>query len=442
MRHLFLLPLALAVVLISLITAEPPVRALAQDASPPVPTAGTLRTTLDLAAMALTADELPPGFRRGIGDTYTPGNLYGIVFAPHVSNEHLLAAGFLRNYETYYDAIDELASISVDIDEYATPEGAMAGFAVFTEETVPAPNFAVLSKTELPGPAVGVDPKAFTLTTYQYRDGTISHFVDASFRVENLIARIAYERFAAPSGSGMPAAGAGTPAALDARQMEQVEQVAAMAATLATRIEAVLAGETPPGTDLDLAAHVLPLAQLPSVWNGQGWEGYRDAAVVLGSDGPLLETFAADFESGYGRTVSVGTGSSPHPPYLSVAVARFATEEAARRLLDAVHDAPGALPPTGPFGPGAQHTAIEDLTVPGADAALAWTSALDEQDPAAPIDSATVVFVAGSRFVSITAQGLDSPAAARAAAEDLAAQQAACLRTEHPCTALSMPAGS
>jgi hypothetical protein len=73
---------------------------------------------------------------------------------------------------------------------------------------------------------------------------------------------------------------------------------------------------------------------------------------------------------------------------------------------------------------------------------LAWTSALDEQDPAAPIDSATVVFVTGSRFVSITAQGLDSPAVARAAAEDLAAQQAACLGTEHPCAALSMPAGS
>jgi hypothetical protein len=80
--------------------------------------------------------------------------------------------------------------------------------------------------------------------------------------------------------------------------------------------------------------------------------------------------------------------------------------------------------------------------VPGADAALTWTSALDEEDPAAPIDSATVVFVTGSRFVSISAQGLDSPAAARAAAEDLAVQQAACLRTEHPCTELSMPAGS
>ena len=125
MRHLFLLPLALTVVLVSLVTAEPPTRALAQDASPPATATGTLRTTLDLAAMALTADELPPGFRRGNGDTYTPGNLYGIVFAPHVSNEHLLAAGFLRNYEAYYDAIDEQASISVDIDEYATPEGAV-----------------------------------------------------------------------------------------------------------------------------------------------------------------------------------------------------------------------------------------------------------------------------------------------------------------------------
>jgi hypothetical protein len=432
----------IAAVLLGLFVGGRSMPTRVQDASPPVSATGTASTALDLAAMALMADELPPGFRRGNGATYTPGNLYGIVFAPHVSNEHLLAAGYLRNYEAYYDAIDASAAISVGIDEYATPEGAIAGFAVFAEETVPAPNFAVLGKTELPGLAVGAEPNAFTLTTYQYRDGTISDFVEATFRVENLIARITYERFGSPSWSGTPAAGAGAPSPLDSQQMEQVAQVEAMAATLATRIETVLAGDTPPGTDLELAAQVLPLEQLPDVWNGQSWEGYQDTAGLLDSGPSLPATFAADFESGYGRTVALGTGSAPDPPYLSVAVAQFETAGAARGLLDAVRDAPDVLPATGPFGRGAKHTSMEDLTVPRADAALVSTSALDELDTAAPIDSATVLFAVGPMFVSIAIQGMDSLEAAEAAAQDLAAQQAACLRTEDPCTMLSMPAGS
>jgi hypothetical protein len=416
------------------------VSVLGQEATPDASPAAGATKDLDLAAIVLVADELPAGFSRGIDDTYTPGDLYGIAYAPHVSNEDLVAAGYLWDYEAYYTADDESASISVSIDEYATSEGAIAGFAVFAEQTRPAPYFTVLSTTDLPGPAVGEDPKTFSLTTYEYPNGRVSRFVDASFRMENLIARVTYERFEPQAASGTPATMPGTTAALTPEQDEMVEQVEILAATLASRIESVRAGESPSGTNLELAQRVLPLAALPNAWNRQSWEGYRDAAGILGRDGALADRFAADFRSGYGRTVALGTGSSARPPYLSVAVAQFATPEAALALLEAIRQAPADLPATSRFAGSATPTIAADPTVTGAEAALALTSSLDDEVPEAPADSARVVFVAGPRLVAVDVRGADSAEAALAAAEDLAAQQAACLMADGPCSAVTAPA--
>jgi hypothetical protein len=57
MRHLPLIPLVLAATLIGLVPAGSPARALAPDARPTTSAAGTEHTPLDLAAMALMADE-------------------------------------------------------------------------------------------------------------------------------------------------------------------------------------------------------------------------------------------------------------------------------------------------------------------------------------------------------------------------------------------------
>jgi hypothetical protein len=153
----------------------------------------------------------------------------------------------------------------------------------------------------------------------------------------------------------------------------------------------------------------------------------------------LSKTFASDFLIGYGRTVSLGTGSSAHPPYLSLANTELVSPEAAQALLDAVRQAPGSLSTPGPFAQRVQHEVVENPVVPGTDAAFAFTSALDEDDPAAPIDSAGVVFAQGSHLVSIAVQGMDSADAALTVAQDLATQQAACLVSEGPCTMVSAP---
>jgi len=57
MRHLSLIPLVLAAILIGLVPAGSPARALAPDASPTTSAAGTEHPPLDLAATALMANE-------------------------------------------------------------------------------------------------------------------------------------------------------------------------------------------------------------------------------------------------------------------------------------------------------------------------------------------------------------------------------------------------
>jgi hypothetical protein len=109
-------------------------------------------------------------------------------------------------------------------------------------------------------------------------------------------------------------------------------------------------------------------------------------------------------------------------------------------LLEAVGDAPADLPTPGPYPVGALHTPAADFSLPEADAALAFTAALDEEDPAAPSDSARIVFVTGPRLISVDAQGMESSDVAMAVATDLASQQAACLLSEGPCASATMPA--
>jgi hypothetical protein len=401
---------------------------LAQDATP-----AAAPGELDLAAMALIADDLPEGFGRGYGGSYIPGELFGDVYNPVVSREALDAAGLIRSYEDYYGSFDAPITIGLFIDEYETAEGAIAGYDAFDVEQ---PDETILSSTDLPAPEVGEEPSAMTATTTLYPDGIIADLVEANFRIGNLNAGIWEERYTFPDDSGTPVA---TPAADAAPDPEQIQHVEEMTAALAARIEAVLAGETPPGIDPALAAQTLPIHDAPGVALGQSWEGYRDGPVVLGLEGSLAP-MAADVLGGYGRTVSFGEGADFPPPYVGVTVSELASPEAAMAVLDAVRAAPGDLPTPGVFPRGAARDLLADPSIPGADSALAFASALDEENPDAPADSARVVFVAGPKLVSVDVQGVDSVDAALAAATDLATQQAACLMADGPCTAVTAPA--
>ncbi len=77
--------------------------------------------------------------------------------------------------------------------------------------------------------------------------------------------------------------------------------------------------------------------------------------------------------------------------------------------------------------------------IPETTAALAFHATLDEEDPAAPVDSAGVDFVAGNRLVTVDVQGGLLAQDALAAAVDLARQQAECLAAGETCESLAPP---
>jgi hypothetical protein len=408
---------------------------IAQEATPATPATSGRAGALDLAAMAPVAEELPPGFGRGYGGSYIPGSLFGDVYASEIDPAALAATGLQRSFEDYYGTFDAPITIGIFIDEYATAEGAAAGFALFEDETVAAPDVTILSTTDLPGPDVGEEPKEISVTTSLYPDGITVQEVAATFRIGNLNAGVWEERYTFPDESGTPVAAVATPSTPDPEQLQHVQD---LAVTLAARIDAVRAGETPPGIDPMLAARVLPLGQVPDIALGQTWEGYRDGPVVLGFEGSLAP-LASDVLGGYGRSISLGVGPETPPPYIGITVSELTSPEAAVAVLDAIRAAPGDLPTPGNFPRGSARDLLPDPAIPGADQALAFSAALDEDDPHAAADSVRVVFVAGPMLASVDVQGVASVEAALAAAEALAAQQAACLMAEGPCTAVTLP---
>ena len=96
----------------------------AQDATP-----RPARDNLDLAAMALVTADLPEGFGRNYGGSYYPGTLYGDLYATQFSPAEVAATGIVRTYEDFDNSLDAPITIGIFIDEYASAEGAKAGFA-------------------------------------------------------------------------------------------------------------------------------------------------------------------------------------------------------------------------------------------------------------------------------------------------------------------------
>jgi hypothetical protein len=389
---------------------------------------------LDLAAMAPVAEELPPGFVRLYGGNYAPGSFYGTIYRTDISPEGLQAAGLQRTYEDSYTSFDAPISIGIFFDEYATPAGAEQGFAIFEGLSQASPDATVLSSVTLPTPNVGDEPALATAIVARYPDGIIGESVNATFRLGNLIIGVWEERYTVRDDSGTPVA---TPT-LGVADPQMVQDIADLSATLVARAEAVLAGVVPPGIDPMLERQMLPLQNAPGAASSQSWEGYRDGRVVLGYDGSLSK-MADTVLAGYGRTVALTPAPDYPPPYLAVTLSDFTSPEAAEAALEAVRATPADLPTPGPFARGTARDLVADPEIPGADAALAFGSALDQENPDTPTDSARVVFVSGSQMAAVDVQGASSAEAALASAVDLAAQQAACLAADAPCRMLNLP---
>jgi hypothetical protein len=388
-----------------------PLAGAAQDATPTADAGGGSGSPpgLDLAAMALTPADVPPGYVLDLARYVSPEQFasFGLPFAP----EEIAATGLIRVYDTFLFNQEQEGGVRVYIDEFPTPKDAEAGFALFEDETRFADDpFGPLASEDLPGPGVGDDPSEITVATWEYGPGVYNQDIDATFRVGNLVAGV---------GVGVPV-DLTDPAAVEP-DPDGLRLAIELAGTLHDRIEAVLAGRSPSGADLALPGLLLPAAE----GSGSLEEGYAPVA----SAGDVMATPVADGSAaiGYYRTVAATPlrpgGSSLPPdwlqglPHATLAVAGYASAPEAREALDLVAEGDVPFVAEGP------RERVADPVLPGAEAAVAYRTAYLPLPGVAP-DGFGVAFSVGERMAIVKVVG--GPGA-ETTALDLAAMQAACL---------------
>ena len=428
------------VVPLLLLALVAPGMALAQEASPAAsPAASGLASAadedrLDLAAMVLTAEELPPGYANVDERSFLTAQGVSTFFASEgIPTEEIEATGLRAMYDSFYEGAEDEGLLYLNVAEFGSPEEVEAAFPLLEDEARTIGEAELLALETLPGPGIGDDPSETTVAIIDYSafGGPVVGRTGVAFRVENLLVTVGLETPTTEENAQDATPAGATPAAPDSAQLQLVTEVAI---AFAERIEAVQGGQTPEGVDPELPPLVLPTDE---VWPNPGVaaEGYKEAAQILGTVGPAAD-LADQFQGGYGRTVAPGTGPDdlfPRPPFVTIGVSGFASEAAARGALAEAAD----LPLPGPLPPPAAQEPVADVTVPGADASAVFRSAFEQGRPP---DSARVAFVVGERLATIDVQGAASAEEALAAAEDLAAQQATCLAADGACTTLVPPA--
>lgn len=429
------MPYRTTLLVLALLLGIWPFLAAAQDATPS--TAGG--TSLDLAAMALTADDVPAEYFDSYDEWWVPAE----ALSEAVLGGAAASAGLERAYQTFYSTADGAATIHVFLLAFASSAEAEAGAALVDAALrPPLPEGTISGPTHATGPALGDASSVLTVVSYDTwaAGGPRVDVVANSFRRDRLVAGVSVERYTDPP-VGTPAAGEATPTAPDAAQ---TALATSLAASLDNRIAMVRAGRSPAGIDLALADLTLPLAQLVDTTTPV-FGGYKSGVDLLrcgicGEENALLP-FADSARGGFTRGVVLGplVDGEPQPPFVSVAVAEFTSEGAALDVLEAMRKAPNDRPTVIPV-PRGTRTAATDPAIPAVTAALAFQAVLNEDEPNAPIDSAGVAFVVGNRLVTVDVQGGLTAEVAMAAAIDLATQQAACLAADRPCQTVTLPA--
>jgi hypothetical protein len=240
------------VILLALIGASP-AAVLTQEATPATgPVTFPLASSADedrpdLAAMALTAADLPAGYVN-VDETYflTAQGFSTFYSGETLSPEEIADLGLISVYDSLYSGEDEGTYLRVYIIAFESPEAVEAGFDVLEDETRVPEDIEVLATQDLPGPDIGEAPSETTLSVVDYRavGGSLVDLVDITFRVDRFLVGVLQETEVEVGNNDTAA----TPE-LDPEREQLVNDVAA---TFVERIEAVEAGEAVSGVDPSL----------------------------------------------------------------------------------------------------------------------------------------------------------------------------------------------
>jgi C-terminal peptidase prc len=388
-----------------------------QDGGTPVAADGPLIASpivaetgrLDLAAMALDADDLPQGSRL-LSESYTTGTEWAAESFPgdERARRVMLEAGLEWRYESAYGLAGTALKIRTYLELYADEDGARAGFAVLQDETTFFP--PDVPAEDLPVAGVDSDPEELTVLDWELAPGFAYRLVDATFRNGRLVAGVAMDSI----GGAIPP------------EQAVVEELAVV---LAARVADAMAGTTDGSVDAPLPATLLPTGGAMITQ-----EGHLDGSEAVPATLPAV---AEGTVGAYYRTVGLPFPTATDAPpvlFVNLAVLRLAGAEDARAALYALEDLtiPSPLPP--PTESFRQQGTLPDVA--GADAVNASRRALL---PGGPVDSARVGFVVGDELALVEVAGAASLAAAEAAVAVLANLQAGCLTAEGAC-ASALPA--
>jgi C-terminal peptidase prc len=375
----------------------------------PAPTPQVVDGRLDLAAMALDADDLPEGFVLQ-SESYTAGaDWVNRAFPGNGEARQTISdAGLEWWYESTYGLPGTLLTIRTYVEQYADEEGARAGFEFLEDEAIQlSPNAPV---EDFPIEGVESDQEELSVVDWEIVPGFYYRSIDATFRDGRVVAGVSFKSI----GGTIPP------------ERPVVEDLAIV---LSVRVGEVLTGAAEGFADPTLAASLLP-AGAATVTE----EGYLSGTEVVPS---ALPAVAERVESGYVRTVGLpfpNAADTPPVLFVNLAVVRFASAEDAHAALYSLDDLTIPSPLPRPGESFRQQGKVPN--VEGADTVGAVRRALL---PGGIVDSARVGFVRDNELALVDVAGAASLAAAEAAAADLANRQAACLVAGGSC-ATQLPA--
>jgi hypothetical protein len=357
--------------------------AAAQDATP-----SPSDEHLDLAAMTLTSDDVPAEFSLGI-EGYLSGQAFAENFTVDADEaSQLHNAGLIVYYFSEYGNGEGGSTIRSYIEQYDSEDGARAGFEILEDESTLASDDARFTDE----PLQGVAETPSEITTYSFAaqaDSPISHGVDVTFRIDNLIAGVTID---SPGGQA--------PAKSDA---------VSLARSLEDRIRAAMSGEELPGINPSLPGRLLRFhSAFPPVL-----EGYVSA--VDGFGAVAIDDVWSGYESGYTRTNALGFGEPPLP-VVTDSISAFTSEEGPLAIISGDEFQP-------PFE---QMERVNLDPIEGAEAASGFhfISPLGE---GREIDSFRILSVVGNQLVTIDIQAAENEDIAKRLALELTEAQLACI---------------
>jgi len=356
--------------------------ALAQDATP-----SPADEHLDLAAMALTSDDVPEDFVLGIENYLGGQSVAENLFSDPDDVAALMDTGLIVVYSSEYNNATGDVSIRSYIEQFESEEGARAGFEILEDESQSESGGIKYADEPLEG--VGETPSEITTYSRQVSgDMPALDGVDATFRVDEFLAGVTIE------GSGGAA-----PAKSDAVTLARV---------LEERVRMALAGEELPGIDGSLPGRMLNFNVPPLL------EGYVSA--VDGFGAAASDEMFQDHESGYTRTTPLGQGDQPLP-LVTTSISSFASEVGPLAIISGGDE----------FQPQFEQMSRVDIDpIEGATAVAAFhfVSPLGE---GREIDSYRILAIAGNDLVTIDIQAAENVEVAQRLAVELTEAQLVCI---------------